>query len=216
MKTVMKTLLAAGVIALATQANAMSISGDVLDQGTLVSGTNLKLNQMQNVDVQLFYEGQKSLSANVAADYVYSGYTSSGIVPAGTTVQSFLVHYDPLTSAVVNASGSMTFDGIILGLITTTSGLLASDSVAGVAGVLYEPGSRALETTGSYADIWSVSGGDLTFNFTPFYTSTGMDEVRVLVAVPEGNGNNVPDGGMSATLLGLGLLAVGMGRKMVK
>jgi hypothetical protein len=103
---------------------------------------------------------------------------SPGTIPAGTRVDSYLIHSDPMGSGQQNYVASVTFDTPILGIIDTINGLASTDSLLGNPGTIYPGAStdRGLESPDSL--VW-VSNNGLTLNFT---TSTFVDEARVIVA----------------------------------
>lgn len=68
---------------------------------------------------------------------------SGGVVPVGTTVTSFLVHFDPATSHWGHAAGNVTFDQNVLGLIYRSPRLRATDDEFSVVGVTYPTWANA-------------------------------------------------------------------------
>lgn len=123
-------------------------------------------------------------------DFENSG-SGSGTIPAGTQVTDYLLHYDfNGTGGNNNAVGTITFNTPILGLIVFDSALNNSDAVFGVAGVTYYTGiDRGLDNNtvnqGNGDDDFSVTNNSLTFNISGWTTTNIIDEVRVIVAVPE-------------------------------
>ncbi len=122
-----------------------------------------------------------------------------GSIAAGTLVNSHYVQYDPIGSGFVG-TGSVTFDGPVLGVITSTSGLTAdlnsgvsgtSDTYFGLETVLgaypagADPSSRGL---GSPEDDLVVNIGENTLVIdsleVPPLRSGNLDGFRVLTAVP--------------------------------
>lgn len=101
------------------------------------------------------------------------------------------VYYDFDQDFVILSSGSGYWGG-------STSGSLfeeANDVLKGV------EGHGAIQFLGTFTTIsWSVDPAEYWHGFT--------------VGLPEAQG--VPDGGMSVALLSLGLLAIGLGRRLVK
>ena len=102
---------------------------------------------------------------------------SPGTVAAGTVVDTYLLHSDPVSGTQTYAF-SVTFDRPILGIIDTISGLAATDAALGSPTTTYPGAStdRALENPDVLA--W-VSSDGLTANFT---TAGFVDEVRILVS----------------------------------
>jgi len=104
----------------------------------------------------------------------------SETIPAGTLVNSHLVHFDPVgsPSTMVSVSGTVNFDGEILGLFTTNAGLDDTDATFGLTGTQYPTGSnRKLETGGEAPDSATVDGSNLAVDL---HANTGIDQVRVI------------------------------------
>jgi hypothetical protein len=103
---------------------------------------------------------------------------SPGTIAAGTRVDSYLIHSDPVGSGPQNYVASVTFGTPILGIIDTINRLASTDSLLGNPGTTYPGAStdRTLEAPDSL--VW-VSNHGLTLNFT---TGAFVDEARVLVA----------------------------------
>ncbi len=133
------------------------------------------------------------------------------IISAGTTVSSYLLHFDPVGSPTVGliSTGSITFDTDILGLIFTGTALGNTDGVLGSATTTYTGTfNRALELVSpppGTADIVTISADRRTLTFS-LQTSTGQDHLRVVTAaVPEPN---------PALLLGMGVCCLLVLRRM--
>jgi hypothetical protein len=153
-----------------------------------------------------------TLSSPVSVDLTTTGTAnagnnyrpSPGTIAAGTKVDTYLLHSDPVGSGAQNYVFSITFDTKILGVIDTISGLAATDSTLGSPTTTY-PGastSRALELPDTL--VW-VSNNGLTLNFT---TSTAVDEARILVvAVPE------PSTAISGAMGAVAFLGFGWARR---
>jgi len=150
-----------------------------------------------NVFIRLFLERtdvvlETDTKVNIAEA---GGYTSFGktsdVLPAGTVVDSYLLHWDPgdISTSYRIASGQVTFRRPILGVIVGLDGLVAGDagfgfpdadySVKGVARGL-EPSSH-----GETADTVILSEDRLTLGVTlQAKKQNGLDQLRVLVATP--------------------------------
>jgi hypothetical protein len=125
-------------------------------------------------------------------------------IPAGTTVASHYVFFDPGPS--LHMIGTVEFDSDVLAIITSTATLAASDFLANTGVNYLNPGNRGLEA----GDSVTISGPRQIL-FDTFASSPG-DYVRVLTTFsPEAA---VPEPG-SVGLLGGGLLILAalLGRK---
>ena len=98
----------------------------------------------------------------------------SNPIPAGTIVASHYVFFDPGPSEHV--IGTVDFDADILGIITDTTDLAASDFLANTGVNYLNPGARGLEA----GDSVTISGPRQIL-FDTFASSPG-DYVRALTA----------------------------------
>lgn len=183
-----------------------SVTGNVQWEGQLLSGTNLGLGGKESdTTVFLYQESTVTLGANLGVDRVPPTFVGSGDIASGTTVTSYLLHLDPTgNSGGNNRNGTVTFENEILGLIFLQPKLNDTDSILGVGGVTYyTAGNRDLEA----GDGWSISGNQLTFSIVDWDASNAMDEVRVIVSVP--------DSGSSLALLATALIGTAALRRKV-
>ena len=121
----------------------------------------------------------------------------SSPIPAGTIVASHYVFFDPGPSQ--RMIGTVNFDSDILGIITTTNDLTASDFLANTGVNYLNPGNRGLEA----GDSVTISGPRQIL-FDTVASSPG-DYVRVLTAFSPAASTPEPGG---LVLLGSGLLAL--------
>lgn len=151
-------------------------------------------NTFQNNNLYAFDEGQNIvLPTNIHVDLGGTG----GILAAGTVVASHYVFFDPIHAA---QEGYVDFDSVILGVITSTSKLAASDFLLNNGVTYLNPAARGLEAGD---DVVSYSGSRL---FVDWIAGTPGDYVRVLTAYSPAA---VPDASGLA-LLGLGLAALAL------
>ena len=187
-----------------------------------ISSTQLALSTPGTVRAPLVYKGQlqNSLKMGLAEENrgqlffekssIITGsnltLTKGGIVPIGTQVRSYILHFDPLgssSSPVWELRETLTFDEIVLGVIfdtTVAPGQLANtDSVLGIGSDYYETSSlhrKFEEGQEKWNDI-AILGNSVTFDL---FTNSSMDEVRI-VTIP------VP-GAVLLGMLGLGVVGV--------
>ena len=109
-------------------------------------------------------------------------------LPAGTKVKSFMLHYDSFTGSAMYAYGSITFPHEILGYIAVHRDLLATDSLLGSKETEYvHHNIRGLDvghTKMAQIDHIILSEDRKTLVLS-WHNSIAIDQVRVLVAVPE-------------------------------
>jgi len=189
-------------------------TGDV-QYGVSIPG-DLSLNANESDDTIFAFDEQRNLllTSDLSADIVsYGFYNESGdlsgaggIIAAGTRVNSYLFHADPVgepTSPLVVYEGSAKFSNQILGVIVQTVSLNATDSVLGAGGTTYYTGvNRGLEFTSQDQVTLSIAYDTLTLHLE---TGNVLDHVRVIEAVP------VP-GAVLLGLLGLSVAGVKLRR----
>jgi hypothetical protein len=117
---------------------------------------------------------------------------SAGVIPAGTEVDSYFVHFDKVgdSNSTVTAMGSIAFDSNVLGLLVLDNELNLTNSFPGLPGTNYgiEAG-RGLEIVGGGAntgnnDQITLSADRRTVSFSLRNGQT-PDDFRVITAVPE-------------------------------
>lgn len=189
--------------AIVSQAGAVTLLGNApasVLEGALESDTTVyAFNEKQGL----------TLSSGLLVNFVAPGFTSSGIIAAGTRVSSHFVHFDSVDDGISPArlTGSVSFDAPILGLIFSDARLNATDQLLGALGTTYPGGVAGRRfASGEAGDLFSISGGQLTFNFTSVVGDRFVDQMRVVTAA-------VPTPG-SLALAGVALLALaGVGRR---
>jgi hypothetical protein len=132
--------------------------------------------------------------------------TKGGTVSVGTSVNSYILHFDPVgssSSPVWEFHETITFDETVLGVIfdtTASHGQMAnSDVTVGLGSGYYETNwmhRKFEEGQDKWNDV-AIVGNSVTFNL---FTNSSMDEVRIITTPVPG-----------AVLLGLlGLSAAGI------
>ncbi|MAE62293.1 MAG: hypothetical protein CMJ49_13170 [Planctomycetaceae bacterium] len=123
-----------------------------------------------------------------------------GSIAAGTPVHSFYLQFDPASPTASVGTGSVTFAGPVLGVITSTNNLNAtlttgnSDSYFGLADTLgpyptgADPGARGL---GSPNDdlIFSIGSNTFTVDSLDVPVAGNLDALRVLTGMILGDIN---------------------------
>lgn len=175
----------AASVALIAPANATIISGAVTggqaqSQGGVFEKLTLPFdppngaintvgnNTFQTPNLYGFDEDQNIL---LGADLSVDG----GTISAGTVVASHYIFFDPNNSTTI--TGSVTFDSEILGVVSSTGLLAASDFLANTGVTYLNPGLRGLEAN---TDSYSLS--DAFTIAIAWRASTPGDYIRVLTA----------------------------------
>ncbi|HWL07646.1 MAG TPA: FecR domain-containing protein [Planctomicrobium sp.] len=108
------------------------------------------------------------------------GVSGRTTIPAGTTVSSYLIHYDPTLAAHSAPRGSVTFWSEIAAVIGSASGLKNTDPLFGLPETAYETGvSRELESEKDEVHF-SDDRKTVSFFFGVSYPEF-LDEARILV-----------------------------------
>jgi hypothetical protein len=138
------------------------------------------------------------LLADLAVDITTSGtfgleaQITPGVIPAGTKVSSRFLHFDPVGtpedpySAFAAGSIIFTSDRPILGVMVLGPALSASDSIVGLPGTTYPTGDGSRGLGLLPQDIINITADQLSVTLA-VAAGAGIDQVRVIVAVPEPN-----------------------------
>jgi prepilin-type processing-associated H-X9-DG protein len=126
-----------------------------------------------------------TLPADVSVDASSPGtYTGSGgsgsPIRAGTAVDVFYVHFDPVGSQNAEIyNGVVRFGGTILGVIYTKGKLDETDRTLGKAGVQYPTGQKSRNFENG-ADIITLTEGMDTFVINRFHSTFPGENVRII------------------------------------
>jgi len=174
-------------------------------QADFIGATELDLAGPDTVRAPIDYEGQLASVLDLGAKQANTGQlffekssviagsdlalTTGGTVSVGTTVRSYILHFDPIAN---NPSGvgtaweihaTLTFEEAVLGVIfdtvTSHGNLAGTDATLGLGAGFYEDdwNHRKFETT---QDKWNdvvIAGNTVTFNL---FTTSSMDEARIV------------------------------------
>ena len=173
-KTMTAALLGLALMAgSATQAAVVGVTGQVVKIAAPASVTNQTPGS--NTTLLLFDEVQNFVLGAALT-------TSSGVIAAGTRISSHMLFLNRADAALISLtlSGTVTFDGAILGLITTTAGLNATDAILGATGTTYDTfRNRGLEAS----DITTFAGNTLTASLRASQPGDWM-RVVTIAAIP--------------------------------
>jgi hypothetical protein len=121
--------------------------------------------------------------------------TDTGNIPKGTLVSSHFLHGDAVTTLLLD--GRVLFDGPILGVISSSAGLDASDATCGLPGTVYPTGfgPRGLDVgqPDAYAIIAGGFGIAARMNVPPPPASF-LDQIRVITRCCPGGCPGAPGG----------------------
>lgn len=113
-----------------------------------------------------------------------AGLTTPSTIPAGTEVNCWFLHFDPVLATNTTTLGQViTFSEEILGIICEDATLNASDPVLGYPGTVYSTGQvvRGLENV---EDVeFSEDGHSFLIHY--LHATYPGEEVRIITAVPE-------------------------------
>lgn len=141
-----------------------------------------------NTEIVVFREVQEStlisdvfVNATAPGFYDATGMPVTEFIPAGTVVDSYLLHFDPIGQPgpdPVSLGGTISFSGTIIGVIFKTNELLLSDAELGAHGTIYGDAiSRGLETSGP--DFFTIAPD--AKDITVLFNARGVfDEVRII------------------------------------
>ena len=163
----------------------------------------------QNPNLYGFNESQNAvvaaggLNVNVVPAASAGGGTGGGMIAAGTIVASHYIFYDPVGNS---QQGWVEFDSNILGILTATGSLAASDYLANTGVNYLNPSLRGLED-GDAAWVLTAQPNRV---YVDWSASTPGDYIRVLTAFSPGA---VPEVGSTLLLLGLSLAGLSVWRR---
>ena len=194
-KWILFLLFAAVLANVQTQASIVSVTSSWVKQ--LSGPQDFSQNGLKS-DSEIFLEQEQQsfvLSTNLQLDVTTPGsydkdtfVFSTTNLPAGTIVDSFLLHVQPDAKTIheTNKLTTITFDREIIGLIMSRTSLTNSDSVVGNSANTYDPPPNARHfSVTEPTDAFTLSQDRLSFSIDAIHVGVGYgDQVRV-ITVPE-------------------------------
>jgi len=112
--------------------------------------------------------------------YVSASEYSTATISAGTVVDCYFLHFDPVGDGPAEASGQLSFGGEIIGVICLEGDLLAADPVFGIPQTQYDPGHWGARGFEGGQDIVVLSKDMQTLTLEYFYSTFPGEDVRIL------------------------------------
>jgi prepilin-type processing-associated H-X9-DG protein len=102
------------------------------------------------------------------------------MLPAGTIVHCYMLHYAPVNNASRTASGSITFGSGILGVICKTASLDATDYVLGHPNVQYSTGREGSRGYEAGQEVVELTQDRRTFIIHQYHSTHPGEQARIL------------------------------------
>lgn len=147
---------------------------------TNIGDRTSQLNMLNQFNLYGFDEAQGVTLASALMVNLGGAVGNNAMLAAGTRVSSHILFFDPTGNRT--ATGSVTFDRNVLGVIRTTAGQVASDGLFGPGLSFSNVINRGLEA-GDQVVAWTPGSNTVSINWN---ASNPGDTLRVLTAaVPE-------------------------------
>jgi hypothetical protein len=165
-----------------------------------------------NTALEAFAEKQNfllttPLSVDITTPGTYTTVASltPGTIASGRVVNSYFVNHDSVGTTPNFLAGSLTFSANVLGVIVLDNTLRDSDFL-GAPGTLYPVSSfgRGVDLSGGLEGVVLSPTGRTVTLFG--ISTTNLDQVRIITAVPE-------PGTLALFALGLAVTTIGFGRR---
>jgi prepilin-type N-terminal cleavage/methylation domain-containing protein/prepilin-type processing-associated H-X9-DG protein len=154
--------------------------------GALESNTKIRMWQERSSFVLPVSVSVNAIPSGTATNHTTNFSSVVGTIPAGTTVDCYFLHFDPVGSQSASVTNqAITFSGDIIGVLWNVSTLDATDQVLGspsTAGYETGVGARGYENG---AENVTLSADKRTFTINTWVSTSPGEETRILT-VPGG------------------------------
>ena len=154
--------------------------------GALENSTKIRMWQERSSYVLPVSVSVNAMPSGTTTTYTTNFSSVGGSIPAGTTVDCYFLHFDPVGSHSASVTNqTITFSGDIIGVLWNVSTLDATDQVLGspsTAGYETGVGARGYENG---AEIVTIGADKRTFTVNTFVSTSPGEETRILT-VPGG------------------------------
>lgn len=190
LSTCMLTAATLGGLTIGASADILNLSGDIVQ---IAAPSDLRLHALESSEHMFLMQEHDdlTLSADLALDGVNTGLIDAeasaqpGLVSAGTNVDVYLVHADPVGSERAYNTATITFGVDVLGVIFLTETLAASDTLNGPAPYLFTDNIWRGAEIGTPDPLdWYELSEDRRRLTIHFGTDSAMDEMRIITEVP--------------------------------
>lgn len=196
----LSTLAVLSLSALAAHASITGTTGNTTPLGSPPAACGW--GQLPGVNAFAWNEQQNVTLSSYPVDMINNPGTSTAPVTGNIsgTFDSHFIHFDPLPG-VTNATGTVTFNGPIFGVLFKGLSLDNSDILLGAFGTTYPTGYPFRGLTSQVPSFFSINANVLSFNFNAMVPTIDIAQVRVLT-------RTIPAPGALATAGAAGLLAM--------
>jgi prepilin-type processing-associated H-X9-DG protein/prepilin-type N-terminal cleavage/methylation domain-containing protein len=180
---------------------------------------SLVFNQVESNTIARVYKerGHYALPSGITVDrstpgtYDSNSQTSQTTIPAGTAVDVYYVHFDPVGSqSATIQNASIFFNDVILGIICFSNSLDATDKTLGAPGTAYPTGQGARGYE-SGAEIVTLTDDMMGFTINRFQSTFPGENTRILTKATD-DGTVGGDGSGSS---GVVLASYGMNNQVL-